>query len=122
MKIYNYDRVTGLYTGGSLADQNPLEPGNWLIPAYATTVEPPAPQDGKVILFVNNAWVYEDVPVQVVAEEPEPPVLTYADYRRIEYPPFTDYLDGVVKGDQTQIDKYIADCLAVKARHPKGAQ
>ena len=41
-------------------------------------------------------------------------------YKRItEYPPITDYLDGIVKGDQAQIDKYIADCLAVKAKYPK---
>lgn len=39
--------------------------------------------------------------------------------RNNEYPPITDYLDGVVKGDQAQIDKYIADCLAVKAKYPK---
>jgi len=45
--------------------------------------------------------------------------LTYAQKRQSEYPPFTDYLDGVVKGDQAQIDKYIADCLAVKAKYPK---
>jgi hypothetical protein len=45
--------------------------------------------------------------------------LTYAQKRASEYPPITDYLDGVVKGDQTQIDKYIADCLAVKAKYPK---
>jgi len=25
----------------------------------------------------------------------------------------------VVKGDQAQIDKYIADCLAVKDKYPK---
>ena len=36
------------------------------------------------------------------------------------YPPHTDYLDGIVKGDQAQVDKYIADCLAVKALYPKG--
>jgi len=36
-----------------------------------------------------------------------------------EYPPATDYLDGIVKGDQGQIDKYIADCLAVKEKFPK---
>ena len=48
------------------------------------------------------------------------PILpTYADLRRPEYPPLADYLDGIVKGDQLQIDKYIADCLDVKARHPK---
>jgi hypothetical protein len=44
----------------------------------------------------------------------------YIAKRASEYPPITDYIDGVVKGDQAQIDKYIADCLAVKARHPKG--
>ena len=43
----------------------------------------------------------------------------YKAKRAAEYPPITDYLDGVVKGDQTQIDKYIADCLAVKAKYPK---
>lgn len=41
------------------------------------------------------------------------------DLRASEYPPMSDYLDGIVKGDQAQIDKYIADCLAVKAKYPK---
>jgi hypothetical protein len=44
----------------------------------------------------------------------------YKAKRASEYPPITDYIDGVVKGDQAQIDKYIADCLAVKAKYPKG--
>jgi len=39
--------------------------------------------------------------------------------RRREYPPMADYLDGIVKGDQAQIDKYTADCKAVKAKYPK---
>ena len=43
----------------------------------------------------------------------------YKAKRAAEYPPMTDYLDGVVKGNQAQIDKYIADCLAVKAKYPK---
>jgi len=43
----------------------------------------------------------------------------YIAKRASEYPPITDYLDGVVKGDQAQIDKYIADCLAVKTKYPK---
>ena len=44
----------------------------------------------------------------------------YIAKRASEYPPVTDWLDGMVKGDQVQIDKYIADCLAVKAKYPKG--
>jgi len=43
----------------------------------------------------------------------------YIAKRQAEYPPFTDYLDGIAKGDQAQINKYIADCLAVKQRNPK---
>lgn len=46
--------------------------------------------------------------------------LTYAQKRVAEYPPITDYIDGVVKGDQAQIDAYIAACQAVKAKYPKG--
>ena len=46
----------------------------------------------------------------------------YIAKRASEYPPMTDYIDGVVKGDQEQIDKYIADCLAIKAKFPKGVK
>jgi len=35
----------------------------------------------------------------------------YKKKRRHEYPPIEDYLDGIVKGDQAQIQKYIDDCL-----------
>lgn len=45
--------------------------------------------------------------------------LAYQQQRSREYPPITDYIDGLVKGDQSQIDKYISDCLAVKAKYPK---
>ena len=63
----------------------------------------------------------------IVADENGLPILaeqivkerSYAELRAAEYPPIANYLDGVVKGDQAQIDKYIADCLAVKAKYPK---
>ncbi len=43
----------------------------------------------------------------------------YQRKRKEEYPPMEDYLDGIVKNDQTQIDKYIADCKVVKEKYPK---
>lgn len=43
----------------------------------------------------------------------------YQRLRAAEYPSINEYIDGVVKGDQAQIDKYIADCLAIKAKYPK---
>jgi len=45
--------------------------------------------------------------------------MTYADKRRAEYPDYREYLDGIVKGDEAQKQKYIDDCLAVKAKYPK---
>ena len=43
----------------------------------------------------------------------------YKRLRAVAYPDYRDYLDGIVKGDAAQVQKYIADCLAVKARFPK---
>ena len=45
----------------------------------------------------------------------------YKDLRAAEYPPMTDYLDGIVKGDNAQVQAYIDACLAVKSKYPKGA-
>ena len=79
-------------------------------------------------LFSEKAIGYEIKPDEngkphLVPIPPPPeevlPELTYADLRRAEYPPIADYIDGVVKGDQTQIDAYIAACLAVKDKYPK---
>ena len=44
----------------------------------------------------------------------------YARKRKATYPDIYDYMDGIVKDDQTQINKYIADCQAVKVRYKKG--
>jgi len=46
----------------------------------------------------------------------------YQRDRASEYPSITDYIDGVVKGDQAQIQAYIDACLAVKAKYPKPAE
>lgn len=43
----------------------------------------------------------------------------YQRDRATEYPPITDYIDGIVKGDQAQVQAYIDTCLAVKAKYPK---
>jgi len=53
------------------------------------------------------------------ALRPKPPQPTYAELRAAEYPPIAAYVDGIVKGDQAEIDAYIAACLAVKAKYPK---
>ena len=53
------------------------------------------------------------------AEQAELTRNKYQRDRASEYPPMADYIDGVVKGDQAQIQAYIDACLAVKAKYPK---
>jgi len=64
----------------------------------------------------GNEVAYDKAAVQAYVD-----AHAYIAKRATEYPPITDYIDGVVKGDQAQIDKYIADCQAVKTKYPKGA-
>jgi hypothetical protein len=45
----------------------------------------------------------------------------YKAKRAAEYPDFRDYLDGIVKGDDAQVQAYIDACNAVKNKYPKGA-
>ena len=60
----------------------------------------------EIDLALVNAWV-----------DPE----AYKYQRAKEYPPMTDYLDGIVKGDNAQVQAYIDACNAVKNKYPKGA-
>jgi hypothetical protein len=62
----------------------------------------------------GNPVTYDETAVQAYID-----AHSYIAKRQAEYPPITDYLDGIAKGDQAQIDKYIADCQAVKAKYPK---
>jgi len=63
----------------------------------------------------GNEVAYDKVAVQAYVD-----AHAYIAKRASEYPNITDYIDGVLKKVQAQIDKYIADCLAVKAKYPKG--
>jgi hypothetical protein len=66
-------------------------------------------KDEKEVTYDNNA-----VEALVASE-------AYKAKRAAEYPPFTDYLDGIVKGDNAQVQAYIDACNAVKNKYPKGA-
>jgi len=63
-------------------------------------------KDEQEVTYDNNA-----VEALVASE-------AYKDKRAAEYPDFRDYLDGIVKGDQAQVQAYIDDCNAVKNKYP----
>jgi len=62
----------------------------------------------------DNVVSYNEAAVQKYIDDH-----AYIAKRQAEYPPAADYLDAVVKGDQAQIDAYIAACQAVKTKYPK---
>ena len=72
MKIYHYHPDTGNFAGIGIADQDPLDKNNYLIPAYSTTEAPHEVADGHFIRFVDGVWQLVAFPAPVV-EEPPPP-------------------------------------------------
>ena len=80
---------------------------------YEDDIEPP---EGLIEITMEEVHSINAAKQQAAFD-----ALTYAQKRAAEYPPMSDYLDGVVKGDQAQIDAYIAACQTVKAKYPKEA-
>lgn len=76
-------------------------------------------EQGQVVSFGPNEGWYE--PAQGYVIEEDQPVIQqdYKQLRAAAYPPFTDYLDGLVKGDAEQTQAYRDACLMVKLRYPK---
>ena len=66
---------------------------------------------------MENTSIYTEEQVALFSAQAE--LNAYKGKRQQEYPPITDYIDGVVKGDQSQIDAYIVACQAIKAKYPK---
>lgn len=63
----------------------------------------------------GNIVNYDKVAVEELMQKE-----AYKELRAKEYPPITDYIDGIVKGDNAQVQAYIDACLAVKEKYPKG--
>ncbi len=76
-------------------------------------------RDGVITEFPNGIPSQADQDTWTKEYEAHIASTQYQRDRQPEYPPMENYLDGIVKKDKKQVDQYIADCLAVKARYPK---
>lgn len=72
MKIYHYVPDTGLYCGEGIADESPLEPGIYLIPAYSTSLVPPILGTNQQAVYTNGEWTIITLPVIVENSIVEP--------------------------------------------------
>jgi hypothetical protein len=105
---------------GVVADQAQVNPLSIFKPSYASQfIE--APDEVTFGWRLNNGdWVAPEPPKLPSPEQIQALAATeYQRQRAAEYPPMADYIDGIVKGDQAQVQAYIDACLAVKAKYPK---
>ncbi|MBY6206892.1 MULTISPECIES: DUF4376 domain-containing protein [Halomonas] len=56
MMAYSYHPTTGEYVGHQMADPDPMQPGNWLFPAYSTDIEPPTIGKNQTAVHDDEAW------------------------------------------------------------------
>lgn len=79
-----------------------------------------ATAEGNIPFTAEEEAEWDKQEAEYLIEKEKLKLTEYQRLREQEYPDFRDYLDGVVKGDQTQIQAYIDACLAIKAKYPKG--
>lgn len=89
LRIFNYNGDTGEYNGEGEADESPLEPGKYLLPAYSTIKEPPSLEDHKGMMVCfdreNDEWVFKKIPAKplptIEEEFPKIPHMNLTGYK-----------------------------------------
>lgn len=64
MLVYQTD-IDGYLVGTTLADVDPLDPSNMLIPAGCVEVAPPDAPDWAALRWVDGEWVSEELPQEI---------------------------------------------------------
>jgi hypothetical protein len=94
MNVYSYDPITGEYLGATTADSDPLSPGEYLLPAFSTDVQPPVPAEGHRAIWQSGVWT--EVPVEFIAPQDEP--LTLEAAKEIKLKAIQAERDGLLYG------------------------
>lgn len=81
------------------------------------------PRGSVVLDDVNNDIIdispEDAAKIQAELEQERMDARPYHLKRAAEYPPVTDYLDAVVKEDESAKQAYIEKCRAIKEKYPK---
>lgn len=121
MNIFHYHPESGLFLGCSTADESPLEPGVWLVPAYATTEQPPEPIENYYVKWCDG-WMMEQIPEPIAAPEPEPipqsPPLDARYLRQQAYMREADPLFFKAQRGEATIESWHEKIAEIRLRHP----
>jgi len=70
---YSFSPDTGAFTGQTMADESPLEPGVFHLPAHATFDAPPDAGDAAVPVWTGSTWeLRQSADVTPAPKKPEP--------------------------------------------------
>lgn len=119
MKIFSYHPVTRHFVEVAEADPDPMSPGEFLVPAFATTAEPPAIVAGQAAVFVpeNDRWEVQTLAAPEPEPEPAPvsfsvkaaawrvAVKEHADMVAVAYD-FDDMAEAVTYADEPAVPKF----------------
>ena len=118
MQVYQAD-PEGFYVGPAVADPDPLDDGNWLIPAGCVTEAPPALSDDQRAQFANGAWVVVNPEPAPEPVEPLPPTKAEQEAnRRDAYAQEADHLFFMAQRREATMEEWTAKVAEIKARYP----
>lgn len=118
MQVFQTDHE-GFYVGPAAADADPLDEGNWLIPAGCVMEAPPVLSEGQRAQFTNGAWVVVDPAPTPEPIEPLPPTKAEQEaLRRAAYASESDPIFFMAQRGETTMEEWTAKVAEIKARYP----
>lgn len=121
----------GYFVGSVIADESPVEPGEFLIPGGAVDATPPSVPNGKRAKFIDGKFVMElipkpvpePIPEPVVIPPPTPPEVVMAELSPLQkriagYLTESDPLFFKAQRGEATMDEWRAKVEEIKARYP----
>jgi len=108
------------FVGFTFADESPLEPGVYLLPAGAVDAPAPVIPEGHNAEWAGQ-WVYEPIPEPEPEppETPEPEPIPADELRKIAYREESDPLFFKVQRGEATEQEWLDKIAEIKARYPK---
>jgi hypothetical protein len=109
---------SGYYVGQVFAQESPLEPGLFLIPAGAVDIYAPVIPENKFARYENSSWVFEDARIedQILTEEPKKQ--DYSALRLNAYHTESDPLFFKAQRGEATIQDWLDKVAQIKERYP----
>ena len=118
MKIYHYNPDTGIYVGEGVADESPLEPGVWMIPANSVTTAPPNVGEDQFVVFNNGVWEVNTIPEPEPEPEPAPEPPTPKQLRQWAFQQEADPIFFQVQRGEALMSDWLTKVEEIRQRYP----